>query len=129
VFERVSVARDYEVLAEALRQGRGHAHHEKLKGLLTLQESSGAILRSGNEIATAASLQREREMIECINRGIGARERNGWKQPVRSLRSSNPGAEAGGRVRAQLKRQSREHKWRRGNRKNRDTSRTLAWTR
>jgi conjugative relaxase-like TrwC/TraI family protein len=77
VFERVSVARDHEVLAEALRHGRGHTRHEELKSLLTLKEASGAILRNGNEIATAASLKREREMIECINRGIGACERLG----------------------------------------------------
>ena len=77
VFERVSVARDHEVLAEALRHGRGDIRHDELKGLLTLKESSGAILRNGNEIATAASLQREREMIASIDRGIGACERLG----------------------------------------------------
>jgi hypothetical protein len=36
VFERVSVARDHEVLAEVLRHGRGHIRHDELKGLLTL---------------------------------------------------------------------------------------------
>src|SRR5437773_2236289 len=71
MFERVSVSRDYEILAEGLRHGRGRISHEELKSMLTLQESSGVILRNGNEIATAASLQREREMIACINRGMG----------------------------------------------------------
>ncbi|HYU53023.1 MAG TPA: MobF family relaxase, partial [Gemmatimonadaceae bacterium] len=77
VFERVSVARDHEILAEALRHGRGRIRHEELKSMLTQQESSGAILRNGNEIATAASLQREREMVDCVNRGIGGFERLG----------------------------------------------------
>src|SRR4029453_1738560 len=71
------VARDHEVLAEALRHGRGDIRHHELKGLLTLKESAGAILRNGNEIATAASLQREREMIAFIDRGNGACERLG----------------------------------------------------
>jgi ATP-dependent exoDNAse (exonuclease V) alpha subunit len=77
VFERVSVARDYEILAEALRHGRGQIRVESLKGLLNLQESSGAILRKGNEIATIGSLKREREMIDCINRDIGSFARLG----------------------------------------------------
>ncbi|HEX9221587.1 MAG TPA: MobF family relaxase, partial [Gemmatimonadaceae bacterium] len=77
VFERVSVSRDYEVLAQALRHGRGQISHGELESMLTLQESTGAILRNGIEIATAASLQREREMVDCINRGIGAFDRFG----------------------------------------------------
>jgi len=32
VFERVSVARDHEILTEALRHGRGHIDHSELKG-------------------------------------------------------------------------------------------------
>jgi conjugative relaxase-like TrwC/TraI family protein len=36
VFERVSVARDHELLTEALRHGRGHIDHSELKGTLTL---------------------------------------------------------------------------------------------
>jgi conjugative relaxase-like TrwC/TraI family protein len=72
IFERVSVARDYEILFEALRYRRGHIDHEELKGLLAAAESTGTVLRHGNEVATVATLQREREMIEDINRGIGA---------------------------------------------------------
>jgi conjugative relaxase-like TrwC/TraI family protein len=87
IFERVSVCQDHEVLTEALRHGRGHIGHEQLKGSLTLQESTGAILRSGTEIATKASLKREREMIDCVNRGIGGFERLGRdSQPVVSDR-------------------------------------------
>lgn len=74
MFERESVARDFELLTEALRHGRGRVNVGELKGVLTLQESTGGILRSGNEIATAESLQRERSMIASINRGIGSFE-------------------------------------------------------
>lgn len=75
VFERVSVAKDCEILAEALRHGRGQVSHQQLKSLLTVQVSLGMVLRNGNEIATKASLQREKEMIACVNRGIGDCER------------------------------------------------------
>jgi hypothetical protein len=71
VFERVSVARDHEILTEALRYGRGRIDTTALKGSLSMQEFSGAILREGIEIATAQSLAREREMIACVNRGVG----------------------------------------------------------
>jgi conjugative relaxase-like TrwC/TraI family protein len=71
VFERVSVARDYEILTEALRHGRGQISPQQLKSLLAAQESLGKVLRNENEIATKASLQREKEMVDCINRGIG----------------------------------------------------------
>jgi conjugative relaxase-like TrwC/TraI family protein len=77
VFERVSVARDHELLTEALRHGRGHIDHTELKGTLILQESSGAILRDRNEIAIVSSLQREREMVDFVNRGIGRCQRLG----------------------------------------------------
>jgi conjugative relaxase-like TrwC/TraI family protein len=75
IFERVSVCQDHEVLTEALRHGRGRIRHKQLKACLSLQESSGTVLRNGNEIATTASLKREREIIESINRGIGGFER------------------------------------------------------
>ena len=76
-FERVSVGRDHDLLAEALRYGRGRIDHEELKGRLNLEEASGAILRDRNEVATAESLQREREMIQRVNEGIGAFPRIG----------------------------------------------------
>jgi conjugative relaxase-like TrwC/TraI family protein len=71
IFERVSVAPDHELLTEALRHGRGRIRLAELKGELHLQESSGKVLRSGREVATAASLERERNMIAAINRGLG----------------------------------------------------------
>jgi hypothetical protein len=90
VFERVSVALDHHILTEALRHGRGQIDHEELKGTFALQESSGMMLRCGNEIATKASLQREYEMIQCINRGIGNLEKLGrdhWFLPSHRLTS------------------------------------------
>ncbi|MGA2576493.1 MAG: AAA family ATPase [Bryobacteraceae bacterium] len=65
------MAREHEVLTEALRHGRGNVNRTELEGLLALQESSGAILRDGGEIAARESLQREREMIAWVNQGIG----------------------------------------------------------
>jgi conjugative relaxase-like TrwC/TraI family protein len=80
IFERVSVAPDHELLTEALRHGRGRIRLADLKGELSLQESTGKVLRSGCEVATAASLERERNMIAAINRGLGAFEPLGGPQ-------------------------------------------------
>ena len=71
IFERVSVARDHELLAEALRHGRGKIRIEDLKGRMATQQSAGQLLRHGDEVATAESLQRERDMIEAVNRDQG----------------------------------------------------------
>jgi len=79
-FERVSVAPDHEVLTEALRHGRGHISLAGLNGELAFQESAGTVLRSGREIATIASLERERNMIAAIDCGQGAFERLGGDQ-------------------------------------------------
>jgi conjugative relaxase-like TrwC/TraI family protein len=72
VFERLSVARDYEILTEALRYGRGRVRVEELKGRLEVQESTGQLLRHEGELATSASLQRERNIIDAVNRGQGS---------------------------------------------------------
>src|SRR5208283_205762 len=77
VFERVSVALDHELLTEALRHGRGRIDLADLKGEFSLEESDGRILQAGKEVATRESLDRERDMIERINRGIGQFERLG----------------------------------------------------
>ena len=71
VFERVSVAHDHELLTEALRHGRGRIALGEVKGVLQLEEASGRIFRCGPEIATRESLDREREMVAAVNRGIG----------------------------------------------------------
>ncbi|MGA9980695.1 MAG: MobF family relaxase [Candidatus Sulfotelmatobacter sp.] len=77
IFERVSVALDHELLTEALRHGRGRIDVADLKGEFSLEESTGRILQAGKEVATRESLDRERDMIERINRGIGQFERLG----------------------------------------------------
>ena len=56
VFERVSVARDHELLTEALRHGRGHIRIDELKGRMATQESAGQLLRHGDEVATSREL-------------------------------------------------------------------------
>ena len=71
VFERVSVARDHELLTEALRHGRGRIALEEVKGVLQLEEVSGRIFRCGPEIATRQSLDRERAMVAAVNGAIG----------------------------------------------------------
>jgi ATP-dependent exoDNAse (exonuclease V) alpha subunit len=70
IFERLSVAREHEVLTEALRHGRGNVELSDLQGSLSLERSKGALISSGDEIATHASLQRERDMIAVVNRGV-----------------------------------------------------------
>ena len=74
IFERVSVAPEHELLTEALRHGRGRIRLSDLKGELNLRESVGRVLRSGRDIATAMSLEREQNMIAAVNRGLGAFE-------------------------------------------------------
>ena len=39
---------------------------------MATQESAGQLLRHGEEVATAESLQRERDMIEAVNRDQGS---------------------------------------------------------
>jgi conjugative relaxase-like TrwC/TraI family protein len=90
VFERLSVARDHEILAEALRHGRGRISHSELKGTLALREASGAILRDGEEIATRASLQSESEMIDLVNRGVGSCTRLGGSERFLASDRLNP---------------------------------------
>jgi ATP-dependent exoDNAse (exonuclease V) alpha subunit len=77
LFERRSVVQDHDVLAETLRQGRGRIALAEAKGVLGLEESSGAILRVGHQVATRESLDRERQMIATVNRGIGVFDRLG----------------------------------------------------
>jgi conjugative relaxase-like TrwC/TraI family protein len=71
IFERVTVGREYELLTEALRHGRGRIALNELAGAMSMQEASGALLRSGDQVATRESLERERFMIAAVNRGVG----------------------------------------------------------
>jgi conjugative relaxase-like TrwC/TraI family protein len=77
IFERVSVAKDFEILAEALKHGRGQIQLAELKQAFRSRETRDEIIRSGDEIATHASLERERQMIEMVNLLQGSLERLG----------------------------------------------------
>jgi len=77
IFERLSVAREHEVLTEALRHGRGHVELSDLQGALSLERAKGTLMTSGDEIATHASLQRERDMIAVVNQGVDRYDRLG----------------------------------------------------
>jgi conjugative relaxase-like TrwC/TraI family protein len=77
IFERLSVAREHEVLTEALRHGRGNVELSDLQGSLSLERAKGALISSRDEIATHASLQRERDMIAVVNRGTDRYDRLG----------------------------------------------------
>lgn len=70
VFERVSVAKDYELKTEALRHGRGKLDLSELKGALQAEIATGAMLAAGGEVATKESLQREELMVATINAGV-----------------------------------------------------------
>lgn len=71
LFERVSVAKDYEVRTEALRHGRGKVELMDLKAALFSEVATGAMFSAGGELATKESLQRERRMIGTVNEGLG----------------------------------------------------------
>jgi len=70
IFERLSVAREHEVLAEALRHGRGNVELSALQGSLSLERSKGTLIAAGDEIATHTSLQREHDIVAVVNRGV-----------------------------------------------------------
>ena len=77
LFERNSVAHDYELMTEALRQSRGRIDLAGLRGTIQAGQASGALLRSGTEIATRESLEREKHILAMVNNGIGREERLG----------------------------------------------------
>ena len=52
VFERVSVARDFDVLTVALRHGRGRIDTQELKGAMGPREAADKIIRQGVNIAS-----------------------------------------------------------------------------
>jgi conjugative relaxase-like TrwC/TraI family protein len=88
VFERVSVATEHELLETALQHGRGTMTMDDLRTALKVTEVSGNLLRAGSEIATQASLERERDMIHLVNEDLGAHERLGGNRqhdPSRKL--------------------------------------------
>jgi conjugative relaxase-like TrwC/TraI family protein len=77
IFERLSVAREHEVLTEALRHGRGYVELSDLQASLSLERAKGTLISAGDEIATHTTLQRERDMIAVVNRGTDRFDRLG----------------------------------------------------
>jgi conjugative relaxase-like TrwC/TraI family protein len=71
IFERVSVAKDYELKTEALRHGRGRVELPEVKAEMLAQAAMGALLTARGEVATQETLQRERAMVSAINEGVG----------------------------------------------------------
>lgn len=69
VFERLSTAHSYELHTEALRHGRGSIELPELKADLLARIASGAMLSARGEVATQATLARERFMIEAVSNG------------------------------------------------------------
>ena len=128
IFERVSVAPDHELLTEALRHGRGRIRLADLKGELSLQESTGKVLRSGREIATAASLERERNMIAAVNRGLGAFEPLGGTNSFVVSDRLRPEQKHAVEFVSSIAGPSGEHQRSGRYRQNRDSQGTAAWT-
>jgi ATP-dependent exoDNAse (exonuclease V) alpha subunit len=80
LFERSSVVREYELMTEALRHGRGKIDGRQLRCALELEQSQGLLIRAGNNLATRESLEREQRMIAAVDGGIGRYERLGGKR-------------------------------------------------
>jgi conjugative relaxase-like TrwC/TraI family protein len=76
-FERKTVAKDHELLTEALRHGRGSIDLGGLRGTYELEVKNGTLLQSGGNVATESSLERERDLVSTVNRGIGQYRRLG----------------------------------------------------
>jgi conjugative relaxase-like TrwC/TraI family protein len=70
LFERSSVVHTHELLAEALRYGRGSVDLSRLQGALQVEQVQGSILRVGERLATRDSLEREKRIVATINRGM-----------------------------------------------------------
>jgi len=89
LFERNSVVRDFDLMTEALRHGRGQIDLGQLRGALELEQSEGSLIRAGNNLATRESLEREQRMIAAVDRGTARFERLGGErefQPSERLR-------------------------------------------
>jgi conjugative relaxase-like TrwC/TraI family protein len=80
LFERNSVVRDFDLMTEALRHGRGRIDRGQLRGALEVEQSQGILIRAGNNLATRESLEREQRMIAAVDRGTGCFERLGGER-------------------------------------------------
>jgi len=69
-FERKTVSKDHELMTEALRHGRGKLDLSGLRGSYEFELSQGKLLQVGGNVATQASLERERNMVAAVDQGI-----------------------------------------------------------
>ena len=83
LFERNSVVRDHELMAEALRHSRGQIDPGQLRGALEVELAQGSLIGAGNNLATRESLEREQRMIAVVDRGIARYERLGGEREFR----------------------------------------------
>ena len=74
VFERLSVAKEHEILTEALRHSRGQVELSVLQGVLSRERTGGNLVGAGDEIATHAS------HYGRLHAGCRAAEARGAKQ-------------------------------------------------
>ena len=51
ILERLSVAKEHEILTEALRHGRGQVELSALQGHISAERTSGSLIGAGDEIA------------------------------------------------------------------------------
>lgn len=70
IFERQSVASRWELLAEALRFGRGHIDNDKLVSFLDYKIQEGAYIQHGRFLTSRQNLAREQSMVESVNSGL-----------------------------------------------------------
>lgn len=80
LFERNSVVRDHDLMAEALRYGRGQIDPSQLRGALEVELAQGSLIGTGNNLATRESLEREQRMIAVVDRGSARYERLGGER-------------------------------------------------
>lgn len=81
LFERRTVVRGHELLTEALRHGRGSIDLSELRGRYELAVAQGELLHVGGNVATQASLVRERSMVATIDQGIERYRALGGRAP------------------------------------------------
>jgi conjugative relaxase-like TrwC/TraI family protein len=77
IFERLSVAQDYELLTEALQYGRGQVNFTELKAELATQHKSGEMVIANGLVSSKESIERETRAIGIVNRGTSSHERLG----------------------------------------------------
>jgi conjugative relaxase-like TrwC/TraI family protein len=82
LFEHKTVAKDHELLTEALRHGRGRLDLGELRGNYEFELLQGKLLQVGGNVATQTSLERKRNIIAAIDRGIHRYQILGGEEPI-----------------------------------------------